>query len=55
MLGQQGNGVALGITAPEDIRVDRAEVHDRRLKPAAVAEEMIACPHGGGKQRLDSD
>jgi carbon storage regulator len=31
--GIRGDRVRLGITAPEKVRVDRAEVHDRRVMP----------------------
>lgn len=31
VVGMEGNKVRLGIAAPKSVRVDRAEVHDRRL------------------------
>jgi carbon storage regulator len=42
VLGIQGNQVRLGITAPRDVVVDRAEVHQRKLRePAASAHSVV--------------
>jgi carbon storage regulator len=35
VIAVQGGRVRLGITAPESIRVDRTEVHERRGLPGA--------------------
>ncbi len=35
VLGIEGNKVRLGVDAPEGVRVDRKEVHDRRAQFAA--------------------
>ena len=34
----QGDKVRLGISAPPSVRVDRSEVHERRLAPGREAE-----------------
>jgi carbon storage regulator len=51
VVSMRGNEVRLGITAPESVRVDRAEVHERRggrvrstpdpLFPPSSQEEMV--------------
>jgi len=35
VLSVQGNKVRLGVVAPEDVSVDRQEIHERRLAFAA--------------------
>jgi carbon storage regulator len=37
-----GNKVRLGVTAPKSVRVDRQEVHSRRLADRAAAAEPQA-------------
>ena len=40
-----GNNVRLGITAPPEVRIDRAEIHRQRMEFAEVeesAEELVA-------------
>jgi carbon storage regulator len=49
----QGNRVRLGITTPEKVRVDRAEVHECRGLPGAARpphEEPSAADRPGVKQ-----
>jgi carbon storage regulator len=36
----KGSQVRLGVTAPKSVRVDRQEVHARRLEEAAEHHEM---------------
>jgi carbon storage regulator len=38
VLGVKGNQVRLGITAPKNVVVDRAEVHDRKLAEHRASE-----------------
>jgi carbon storage regulator len=48
VIGIKGNQVRLGISAPRDVVVDRAEVHQRKLRePAASAHSVVmsALPH----------
>jgi carbon storage regulator len=40
----RGNKVRLGITAPESVRVDRAEVHERRGGPVGSSPESLFPP-----------
>ena len=40
----QGNKVRLSIVAPEDVRVDRQEVHERRLEFADAPGRLEAVP-----------
>ena len=40
VLGVEGNKVRLGITAPKSVRVDRQEVHSRRLADKACASSL---------------
>jgi len=41
----QGDRVRLGITAPQDVTVDRTEVHDRRRRMAAGFRHVSSdCP-----------
>jgi carbon storage regulator len=47
VLAQQGGRIRLGITAPDFVRVDREEIHERRCFEEA-AEDLVACPHGQG-------
>jgi carbon storage regulator len=44
----EGNKVRIGVAAPKSVRVDRKEVHDRRIADElAVSEEIEAgCPVG---------
>ena len=37
----QGNKVRLGVTAPASVRVDRQEVHDRRMQFAAASSPPV--------------
>lgn len=37
----QGNKVRLGVTAPASVRVDRQEVHDRRMQFAAESTPPV--------------
>ena len=39
----EGNKVRLGIAAPKSVRVDRAEVHDRRLAEQACESTGSDC------------
>src|SRR5262249_18840060 len=44
----QGDRVRLGITAPQDVTVDRREVHDRRRRMAAGFRHVASdCPRKG--------
>ena len=45
-LGIEGNKLRIGIDAPPDVRVDRKEVHDRRV--AEADKEPIAQPADKG-------
>jgi carbon storage regulator len=38
----KGNKVRLGVEAPEHVRVDRQEVHDRRAEFAAEPEKAVS-------------
>lgn len=44
----EGNKVRLGIQAPRDVRVDRKEVHDRRVAEEIEMELQLetGCPVG---------
>jgi carbon storage regulator len=42
VLSIQGHKVRLGITAPQSIRIDRCEVHDRRATDAAALPQAEA-------------
>jgi len=37
----RGNKVRLGVTAPESVRVDRAEIHERRAGPVSAPGLLI--------------
>jgi carbon storage regulator len=37
----RGDKVRIGIQAPDDVRVDRAEVHQRRLEFGLASEETL--------------
>ena len=53
VIGVQGNRVRLGITAPEKVRVDRAEIHECQGLPGAARpphEEPSAADLPGVKQ-----
>jgi carbon storage regulator len=39
-----GNKVRLGVTAPDSVRVDRAEVHERRLEFITVEAKEESAP-----------
>jgi carbon storage regulator len=41
VLGIHGNQVRLGIEAPKDVVVDRAEVHHRKLREAAAPAHSV--------------
>jgi carbon storage regulator len=42
VLANRGDKVSIGIQAPENVRVDRREIHERRLQsnPCAVAQGL---------------
>jgi len=37
VVGVRGDRVRLGITAPESVCVDRAEIHERRMLPGSLS------------------
>jgi len=41
----QGDKVRLGITAPPHVRVDRSELHERRMQEAANRPEFVFHSH----------
>ncbi len=44
VVAMDGNKIRLGITAPPEVRIDRAEVHRRRLEFAEIevdSEELV--------------
>jgi carbon storage regulator len=43
VVGVKGDKVRLGVEAPESVRVDREEVHDRR-EDLAAPPVRLACP-----------
>jgi carbon storage regulator len=50
VLGIRGNQVRLGITAPKNIAIDRAEVHQRKLAeyraaPVPPVQDHPVAPH----------
>jgi carbon storage regulator len=49
--GVRGNRVRLGIIAPENVRVERAEVHERRGPPRA-ARPPAQEPSAEGQPRV---
>ena len=42
----QGNKVRLGVKAPASVRVDRQEVHDRRMQFAGDSTPALKMSHG---------
>ncbi len=40
----QGGHVRIGISAPEEIMVDRSEVHEKRMKPLNAAAVLTPRP-----------
>jgi carbon storage regulator len=40
----RGNKVRLGVTAPESVRVDRAEIHERRAGPVSSSPGLLIPP-----------
>jgi carbon storage regulator len=41
-----GDKIRLGISAPPEVPVDRAEVHARRVAAVGLSEELAASPAG---------
>ena len=48
LVGFQGNKVRIGVEAPESVRVDRREVHDRRMEFAEERARPVQTVHGTG-------
>ena len=42
----QGNKVRLGVKAPASVRIDRQEVHDRRMQFAGDSTPALKMGHG---------
>jgi len=42
ILALEGNKIRIGVEAPPEVRVDRKEVHDKRVAEAAQTEMIAA-------------
>jgi carbon storage regulator len=42
VLAVEGNKVRIGIEAPRSVRIDRQEIHQRRVEEALVEQSLLA-------------